>query len=71
MEVKIPAIIPDKIDAIIDADDIIKLINARPMKYRWNFVKKILDEIKISELTADQRQIIKKYLQTELKKLKT
>lgn len=54
---------------IVDLDDVIETINARPMKYRWALIKKILDQVPISELTDQQRQQIKTYLQTELKKL--
>ena len=70
MEVKISGIIPEKVDVIIDREDIINWINALSMEYRWPIFKKILDKIKISELSYDQLQQIKTYLQTELKKLK-
>ncbi len=69
METKIKGIIPDKVDVIIDSDDIINYINSLPMKHRWPVFIKIMDNIKISDLTDQQRQQIKTYLQTEQKKL--
>ncbi len=65
MEVKIPGIIPNKTDVIIDRDDIINWLCSLSMKLLWPIFKQIFDKIKISELSDQQ----KTYLQTELKKL--
>lgn len=69
MEIKLPVIIDAKVNAMLDMDDIIAYINAKPLQYRFNFIRKIIDQVQINELTDPQREKIKTWLQTELKKL--
>jgi len=69
MEIKVKGLVDQEVEAIIDIDEIIKNINDTAMPFRWPVVEKILDNIRISELTDNQRARIKKYLKTELAKL--
>ena len=65
MEIKVKGIISDKVDVVISMNDIIEAINAMPMWIRIDYIKRILDEVRISDLDRDQEL----YFTNELKKL--
>jgi hypothetical protein len=57
-----------KVDIDVRLDDIIDAINSCEMKRRWNYIALIINDIKLnsSDLTDEQRVIIKKYLTEKL-----
>ena len=60
-----------KIDVDIHISEIIQTINDLPMKKRWNYIAQIMNGVRlnISDLTEEQREIIKNYLNEKLKLL--
>ena len=57
-----------KFDIEVEIGDVLDAINALPMKRRWNYIAFILNgcSVDLSDLTDDQKQIIKKYLNDKL-----
>ena len=57
-----------KIDIDVRLDDIIDGINECEMKRRWNYIALIINDIQLnlSDLTDEQKGIIKKYLTDKL-----
>ena len=61
-----------KVEKTIDVDvhlsDVIYGINDLPMKRRWNYVAQIINAIQLdlSELTDEQKQIVKDFLTKKL-----
>ena len=57
-----------KIDIDVRIDDIIDGINDCEMKRRWNYIAQIINgvQLNISDLTDEQKAIIKKYLSDKL-----
>ena len=56
------------IDVDVRIDEIIDGINYLDMKKRWNYIAQILNGIKpnLSELTDEQKELVKKYLLSKL-----
>lgn len=57
----------------IDSDEIIESLNSLPIAKRWNAVAQILNQIQIyeaHELEPKQRELIVKWLESKLDKLK-
>ncbi len=63
MEIKIKGIIPEKVDIVIDMDDVIDAINSLSMRNRVDYIKRILDDVRVSDLDQEL------YFKNELKKL--
>lgn len=57
-----------KVDIDVRIDDVIDSINSCEMKRRWNYISLILNDVQLnlSDLTAEQKAIIKKYLNDKL-----
>lgn len=57
-----------KIDIDVRLDDVIDGINECEMKRRWNYIAKIINgvQMNLSDLTDEQKAIIKKYLTDKL-----
>jgi len=57
-----------RINVNIDLIDIIEAISNLEMKERWNYIAKIINSVQLnySELTEEQKIIVKKYLQDKL-----
>jgi hypothetical protein len=57
-----------KVDIDVELDDVIDGINSCEMKRRWNYIALILNDVQLnlSNLTNEQRAIIKKYLTDKL-----
>ena len=57
-----------KVDIDIRIDDVIDGINSCEMKRRWNYIALILNDVQLnlSDLTDEQKAIIKKYLNDKL-----
>jgi len=57
-----------KVDIDVRLDDVIDGINSCEMKRRWNYIALILNDVQLnlSNLTDEQRAIIKKYLTDKL-----
>ncbi|MBK7695499.1 MAG: hypothetical protein IPI30_14605 [Saprospiraceae bacterium] len=57
-----------KFDIDVRLDDVIDGINSCQMKRRWNYIALILNdvELNLSDLTEEQKTIIKKYLSDKL-----
>lgn len=60
--------IDHKIDIDVRIDDVIDGINNCEMKRRWNFISQIINgvQLNLSDITDEQRSIIKKYLTEKL-----
>jgi len=56
------------IDIDVRLDDVIDGINNCEMKRRWNYIALIIDDVQLnlSDLTEEQKSIIKKYLTDKL-----
>lgn len=56
------------IDVDVHLEDVIYGINDLPMKRRWSYVSQIINEIELnlSELTDEQKRIVKDYLTKKL-----
>lgn len=52
----------------IDIEDVIDAMNELEMKWRWNFIARILNGVQmdLSSMTDEQKNIIKKYLTNRL-----
>jgi hypothetical protein len=57
-----------KIDIDVRLDDVIDGINSCEMKRRWNYIALILHDVQLnlSDLTDEQKAIIKNYLTDKL-----
>lgn len=57
-----------KIDIDVRLDDVIDGINDCEMKRRWNYIAQIINgvQLNLSDLTDEQKAIIKKYLTDKL-----
>lgn len=57
-----------KVDIDVRIDDVIDGINSCEMKRKWNYIALILNDVQLnlSDLTAEQKAIIKKYLNDKL-----
>lgn len=57
-----------KVDIDVRLDDVIDGINSCEMKRRWNYIALILNDVQLnlSELTDDQKELIKNYLTHKL-----
>ena len=57
-----------KIDIDVKLDDVIDGINDCKMKKRWNYIARIINNVQLdlSDLTDEQKEIIKKYLSDKL-----
>ena len=57
-----------KVDVDVRLDDVIDGINSCEMKRRWNYIALILNDVQLnlSDLTDEQKAIIKKYLNDKL-----
>jgi hypothetical protein len=57
-----------KIDIDVRLDDVIDGINSCEMKRRWNYIALILNDVQLnlSDLTDEQKAIIKNYLTDKL-----
>lgn len=57
-----------KVDIDVRLDDVIDGINNCEMKKRWNYIALILNDVQLnlSELTDDQKEVIKNYLTNKL-----
>lgn len=57
-----------KVDIDVKLDDVIDGINSCEMKRRWNYIALILNDVQLnqSDLTNEQKAIIKKYLTDKL-----
>ena len=57
-----------KVNIDIRIDDVIDGINSCEMKRRWNYIALILNDVQLnlSDLTDEQKAIIKKYLNDKL-----
>lgn len=57
-----------KVDIDVRLDDVIDGINSCEMKRRWNYIGQILNDVQLdlSDLTDEQKSIIKKYLTDKL-----
>jgi hypothetical protein len=57
-----------KVNIDIRIDDVIDSINRCEMKRRWNYIALILNDVQLnlSDLTDEQKAIIKKYLNDKL-----
>ena len=57
-----------KVDIDVRLDDVIDGINSCEMKRRWNYIALILNDVQLnlSDLTDEQKSIIKKYLTDKL-----
>lgn len=57
-----------KVDIDVRLDDVIDGINSCEMKRRWNYIALILNDVQLnlSDLTDEQKVIIKKYLNDKL-----
>ena len=57
-----------KVDIDVRLDDVIDGINGCEMKRRWNYIALILNDVQLnlSDLTDEQKAIIKKYLTDKL-----
>ncbi len=57
-----------KVDIDVRLDDVIHGINGCEMKRRWNYIALILYDVQLnlSDLTDEQKAIIKKYLLDKL-----
>ncbi len=57
-----------KVDIDVRLDDVIDGINSCEMKRRWNYIALILNDVQLnlSDLTDEQKAIIKKYLTDKL-----
>jgi flagellar capping protein FliD len=57
-----------RIDIDVRLDDVIDSINDCEMKRRWNYISKIISgvQLSLSELTDEQKEIIKMYLTEKL-----
>ena len=57
-----------KIDINVRLDDVIDGINNCEMKRRWNYISQIINgvQLNLSDLTDEQKVIIKKYLTDKL-----
>ena len=57
-----------KIDIDVRLDDVIDGINDCEMKKRWNYIAQIINgvQLNLSDLTEEQKAIIKKYLTDKL-----
>ena len=57
-----------KIGIDVRLDDVIDVINDCEMKRRWNYIAQIINgvQLNLSDLTDEQKAIIKKYLTDKL-----
>ena len=57
-----------KVDIDVRLDDVIDGINDCEMKRRWNYIAQIINgvQLNLSDLTAEQKGIIKQYLSDKL-----
>ncbi len=61
-----------RIDQTVNVDlhisDVVAGINNAPMKRRWNYIASIINgiEVDLSEMTDEQKAVIKKYLTDKL-----
>lgn len=57
-----------KVDIDVRLDDVIDGINSCEMKRRWNYIALIINDVQLnlSDLTDEQKAIIKKYLNDKL-----
>jgi len=57
-----------KFDVDVRLDDVIDGINNCEMKRRWNYIALILNDVRLnlSDLTDEQKALIKKYLADKL-----
>ena len=57
-----------KVDIDVRLDDVIDGINNCEMKRRWNYISQIINgvHLNLSDLTDEQKAIIKKYLTDKL-----
>lgn len=60
--------IDKKMDVTVNIADVIEAINEAPMQKRWNYIAQIINgvQLNLSDLTEEQRAIIKKYLTDKL-----
>lgn len=66
--INVELILDHKIDIDVRLDDVIDGINNCEMKTRWNYIGQLMNgvQLNLSELTEEQKGIIKKYLKTKL-----
>ncbi len=57
-----------KVDIDVKLDEVIDGINSLELKKRWNLIANILNEVQlsVSDLTDEQKEIIKNYLNDKL-----
>ena len=57
-----------KVDVTINIADVIDGMNNVPMKTRWNYIAQIINGVQmdLSDLTEEQKSILKKYLTNKL-----
>ena len=57
-----------KVDIDVDLFDVIDAINNCEIKKRWNYIAQIINDVQLnlSDLTDEQKAIIKKYLTNKL-----
>jgi len=57
-----------KVDIDVKLDEVIDGINSLEIKKRWNLIANILNEVQlsVSDLTDEQKEIIKNYLNDKL-----
>lgn len=57
-----------KVDIDVDLFDVIDAINNCEIKNRWNYIAQIINNVQLnlSDLTDEQKAIIKKYLTNKL-----
>ena len=60
--------IDEKMGVTVHITDVIEGINEAPMKTRWNYIAQIINGVQmdLSELTDEQKSIIKNYLTDKL-----
>jgi len=60
--------IDHKVDIDVRLDEVIDGINSLEIKKRWNLIANILNEVQlsVSDLTDEQKEIIKNYLNDKL-----
>lgn len=66
--IEIEVRIDRKIDCSVPIADLIEGINELPIKRRWNYIAQIINgvELELSELTDEQKGIIKNYLTKQM-----
>ena len=66
--IEIEVRIDRKVNVTVHIADVIDEINNVPMKTRWNYISQIINGVQmdLSDLTEEQKSIIKKYLTNKL-----